>query len=134
MKTVSICRPALFLALALMLPAAAPKPAPGPATVRVRMDTSMGPIVVALDLAHAPITAGNFLAYVDERRFDGTSFYRAAPGRRDPHSGFVQGGINHVATRAKFAIAHEPTSVTGLRHIDGTISMARNEPGTAAGE
>ncbi len=33
-----------------------------------------------------------------------------------------------------FAIKHEPTSVTGLRHVDGTLSMARNDPGTAMGD
>lgn len=130
-------RPAALLSLfvaPLALVAAAPSPAPRPATVRVRMETSMGAILIDLDLRHAPITAGNFLTYVDEHRFDGTGFYRVAPGKRDPHAGFVQGGINHVATRAKFAIPHEPTTVTGLHHTDGVISMARNQPGTAAGD
>ncbi len=121
----------LLLAASLVLPAAAR--APSPANVRVRMDTSFGPIVIDLDLRHAPITAGNFLTYVDEHRFDGTSFYRAAPGKTDPHRGFVQGGIDVDVTRARFPIAHEPTTLTGIHHLDGTISMARNDPGTAAG-
>ena len=120
--------PLLFL---LALPAAAPRT---PSDVLVRMETERGAIVIDLDLAHAPITAGNFLAYVDEHRFDDTTFYRAAPGKRDPHTGFVQGGINHQAIRAKFAIPHEPTTVTGLHHTDGAISMARNAPGTASGD
>ena len=118
---------------AVPAPKPATKPVPTPATVRVRMDTSLGPIVIDLDLRHAPITAGNFLAYVDEHRFDGTSFYRAAPSKTDPHRGFVQGGIDVDVTRARFPIAHEPTTVTGLHHVDGTISMAREQPGTAAG-
>ncbi len=121
----------LLLAASLVLPAAAR--APSPANVRVRMDTSLGPIVIDLDLRHAPITAGNFLTYVDEHRFDETSFYRAAPGKTDPHRGFVQGGIDVDVTRARFPIAHEPTTLTGIHHLDGTISMARNDPGTAAG-
>ena len=100
----------------------------------VRLDTSAGQIVIDLDLAHAPITAGNFLHYVDAHRFDGTTFYRAARSRYDPNAGFAQGGINHKATLAFFPIQHEPTSVTGLHHTDGTLSMARNEPGTASGD
>ena len=105
-----------------------------PGEQRVELDTSAGPIVVAIDVRHAPITARNFLAYVDEHRFDGTSFYRAARGKRDPNTGFVQGGVQHNARRSKFPIAHEPTSITGLRHVDGTLSMARYEPGSAAGD
>jgi peptidyl-prolyl cis-trans isomerase A (cyclophilin A) len=129
--------PILALAPSLALAAAAPPPpsapASGPATVRVRLDTDMGPIVMDLDLRHAPVTAGNFLAYVDEHRFDGTSFYRAAPGKTDPHRGFVQGGIDVNVTRARFPIAHEPTTLTGIHHTDATVSMARNQPGTATG-
>jgi peptidyl-prolyl cis-trans isomerase A (cyclophilin A) len=120
----------LVLLLALLLPAAAPRPR----TVTVRLDTALGPITIALDLAHAPITAGNFLAYVDEKRFVGQTFYRAARSRRDPRIGLVQGGTNHVAVRNRFPIAHEPTIRTGLRHVDGTVSMARNQPGTASGD
>ena len=48
--------------------------------------------------------------------------------------GLVQGGINHKVVRARAPIAHEPTSRTGLRHVDGTVSMARNAPGTAMGD
>ena len=122
-------------AMLLGLPGAMPRPAPhGPAHVLVRVETERGAIVLDLDLARAPITAGNFLAYVDEHRLDGTSFYRVAPSKRDPRSGFVQGGINHDATRARFAIPHEPTTTTGLHHTDGVVSMARNEPGTAQGD
>lgn len=125
---------ALFATPIVAAPAPAPAPGPRAGLVNVRMETSMGPIVIALDVRHAPITATNFLAYVDEHRFDGTTFYRASPGRLDPKTGFVQGGINHDATRARFAIDHEPTTLTGLHHTDGTISMARNDPGTAAGD
>jgi peptidyl-prolyl cis-trans isomerase A (cyclophilin A) len=106
----------------------------GPASARVRLETSAGPVVIELDLKRAPITAGNFLHYVDEKRFDGTSFYRAARNRRAPEYGLVQGGINHKAVRARIPIPHEPTSRTGLRHVDGTLSMARNAPGTAMGD
>jgi len=119
-----------FLALLIAVPAAAK----GPATARVKLDTSMGPIVIEVDLRNAPITAQNFLAYVDAKRFDGTTFYRAARYKARPDWGLVQGGIDHAISRAFAPIAHEPTSKTGLRHVDGTVSMARNQPGTAMGD
>jgi peptidyl-prolyl cis-trans isomerase A (cyclophilin A) len=125
----------LVVALAALLSTLAPSPATaaaGPA--RVRIETSAGAIVIALETKRAPVTSRNFLAYVDEKRFDGTSFYRAARSRTKPGTGFVQGGINHVATRMRNPIPHEPTSRTGLRHVSGTISMARNAPGTAMGD
>ena len=116
--------------------ASAPPPAPAPLAeiVRVRLETAAGPIILALDGRHAPVTTANFLAYVDQHRFDGTSFYRAAPTPGAPGSGFIQGGIHRNYRRMLAPIAHEPTSKTGLRHTAGAISMARAEPGTAAGE
>jgi peptidyl-prolyl cis-trans isomerase A (cyclophilin A) len=111
---------------------AAPPPAPTSGTLRVELATSAGPIVVALDFDHAPVTAGNFLAYVDRHRFDRTSFYRAARTHGTAGRGFVQGGIRHDYTRMLAPIAMEPTSRTGLRHVDGTISMARTQEGAGA--
>ena len=119
---------ALFLLL-FGLPAPANAKAP-----LVRIETSEGAIVLELDVKRAPITARNFLSYVEEKRFDGTFFYRAARNKKNPKVGLVQGGINHRAVRARAPIAHEPTSRTGLRHVDGTVSMARNAPGTAMGD
>lgn len=119
-----------FLVLLIACPATAKEPA----TVRVRLETSMGPIVIAVDLRNAPITARNFLAYVDAKRFDGTTFYRAARYKARPGYGLIQGGIDHTISRAFAPIAHEPTSKTGLKHVDGTVSMARNQPGTAMGD
>ncbi|MDO7842350.1 peptidylprolyl isomerase [Sphingomonas immobilis] len=108
---------------ALLLTAAAP--ASEPSVVRVRLETSAGPIVLAIDVRHAPITAKNFLAYVDDGRLDGTSFYRAARKAGQPGLGFVQGGIGTDARRRLDILPLEPTSQTGLRHVDGAISMAR---------
>lgn len=105
-----------------------------PGFVRVRLITSEGPIMLALDSRRAPRTTANFLAYVDDGRLDGTSFYRAARRRSDPRVGFVQGGIRTDARRILPPFAHEPTSVTGIRHLDATISMARGAtPGSAGG-
>lgn len=120
----------LFTLLTILLAPAASAAKP----VLVRLQTSAGPITIELDMQRAPITAGNFLRYAQEKRFDGTFFYRAARNRRTPTKGLVQGGINHRVVRARVPIAHEPTSRTGLSHVDGTISMARNAPGTAMGD
>lgn len=123
----------LFWAL-LLLAAFLPLPASAQSAARVRLETDWGPIVVELDLKRAPVTSRNFLAYVDEKRFDGMSFYRAARNRQNAAIGLVQGGINSRARFGKFPIAHEPTDKTGLRHVDGTLSMARNAPGSAMGD
>lgn len=121
--------PALLI-LPLLAPAgtwAAPLP-------QVRLETSLGPIVVELETKRAPVTAANFLAYVDDRRFDDTTFYRAARAKDGTLRGLIQGGIRSRVARARAPIAHEPTSQTGLRHGEGTLSMARNAPGSAMGD
>lgn len=107
-------------------------PEPLPDTVRVRLETEDGTIVVALDAKRAPVTTANFVRYVDEKRFDGTSFYRAARTKGAPETGFIQGGIRRNYRRMLPPIAHEPTSRTGLKHGAGTISMARSETGVGA--
>jgi len=108
--------------------------APLPDVVRVRLETEAGPIVLALDQKRAPVTAANFVRYVEAKRFDGTYFYRAARTKGAEGRGFVQGGIRHSARRAFPPIAHEPSSETGLRHVDGTVSMARAAPVGAMGD
>jgi peptidyl-prolyl cis-trans isomerase A (cyclophilin A) len=101
---------------------------------QVAIVTTEGTIVVQLEAKRAPITTANFLRYVDAHKFDGTSFYRAARGKSDPKIGLVQGGIDHNIRNSFLPIRHEPTTKTGLRHVDGTISMARNEVGSAMGD
>lgn len=124
---------ASFALLSVML-TLSPAQAKPPEKVRVTLQTAKGDILIDLEMKRAPITAGNFLRYVDEKRFDGTSFYRAARTRNAEKSGFIQGGIRHSLRRSLPPIAHEPTSKTGLKHVDGAISMARNAPGTAMGD
>lgn len=101
---------------------------------KVAIQTSAGTIVAELYDKQAPITAKNFLRYVEAGKFNGTTFYRAARSKTNPKLGYVQGGIDRDYRRAFFSIDHEPTSKTGLKHVDGTLSMARNMPGTAMGE
>jgi peptidyl-prolyl cis-trans isomerase A (cyclophilin A) len=113
---------------------AAAAPAPKWATVKVVLQTAEGPITLELESARAPVTTANFLKYVDQKRLDGTSFYRATQVTKEPLFGLIQGGIKFDPKRILPSIKHEPTSATGLHHVDGTISMARNAPGTANGD
>jgi peptidyl-prolyl cis-trans isomerase A (cyclophilin A) len=115
--------------------AEAPPPAPPkPATVKVVLNTSAGPITLELEKQRAPITTANFLKYVDQKRYDGTTFYRALKFPADAPLGLVQGGVRGAVKRTLPPIAHEPTTRTGLTHDNGAISMARAAPGTANGD
>ena len=112
-------------------------PVPKPATVKVSLVTSEGAILLELEKERAPITTRNFLRYVDARRFDNGSFYRAVGAVGAPNGidyGLIQGGVKYEPKKLFPPIAHEPTSKTGLSHTDGAISMARNAPGTASGD
>ena len=113
----------------------------GPATgnVRVLIRTGVGDITVEIDVRHAPITAANFLAYVDQGLLDGASFYRVVRLDNQPGSPVkievIQGGLGFAEeTKALAPIRHETTDKTGIHHKDGTISMARDKPGSAASE
>ena len=108
--------------------------APAPATVSVRLETSLGPIMLQIETVRAPLTAANFLRYVDNKRLDGTSFYRAMKIGDEGDLGLVQGGLRGNSRRVFKPIAHEPTTLTGLSHITGALSMARSDPGTATAD
>ena len=112
-------------ALAQTPPAAAPA-APLP---RVALTTSMGRIVVELDTVRAPVTARNFLRYVDNRRYDGQQIYRAM--KTGDNVGLIQGGVVTDGRLLFPPIAHEPTSQTGLTHVEGALSAPRGAVGTA---
>ena len=130
-----IRRAFLGLVAALLWPAlASAQDAVAPVLPRVQMETSAGRIVIEVDDVKAPITGANFLKYVDEHRFDGMSFYRAMQAAPGSGMGLVQGGTNNDPERTLPPIAHEPTTQTGLSHVDGAVSMARYAPGTATGD
>lgn len=104
-------------------------------TVSVVLETTMGAITIALETERAPISSANFLRYADEKRFDGTVFYRAMSlDWGTPPNGLIQGGTQFDPGRILDPIAHEPTSETGVTHKTGAISMARYEPGSATGD
>lgn len=121
-----MCRFLVPLLLLLFGSLASAQPAP----VRVVLETGEGAITIEVDPARAPITAANFLRYVDERRFDGATFYRSMPG--GPGRGLIQAGVEESLKLPP--IAHEPTSRTGLSHVEGAVSIARDAPGTATAD
>lgn len=112
------------------------------AGVAVRLETALGNIDLYVDTAHAPRTATNFLRYVDGGFYDGGRFTRVTrpdnytpqlPNR--PPMEIIQGGINPPRQRDQFPpIELERTSVTGLKHVRGTVSMARGGPDSATAE
>ncbi|WP_319501062.1 peptidylprolyl isomerase [uncultured Draconibacterium sp.] len=106
---------------------------------RVKMQTSLGEIIVEIDTINAPVTAKNFLKHVKSNTYENACFYRVVRMDNQPNNDVkievIQGGMY---TEPRFEtikpIAHETTETTGLKHLDGTLSMARMEPGTASTE
>lgn len=131
-------------------------------SVKIVLETTLGPITVDLDTANAPGTTANFLFYVDGGFYDGGRFHRTVTadnnantnlrGERigagiDPNADrsqlpndaiaiqVIQGGINpDRSAEQRGPIALERTSETGVRHRDGTISMARFTPDSAVSD
>jgi peptidyl-prolyl cis-trans isomerase A (cyclophilin A) len=109
--------------------------AAAPATTDVILHTELGDIRIALETERAPITANNFLHYVDAGRFDGTTFYRALKTLDDGSEGLVQGGLRGDRRNVFLPIPLESTVTTGLSHVDGAISMAHGvNPISARGD
>ena len=117
-------------------------PAPGGAAAqalpRVMIQTSLGSMEVEVDTARAPITAGNFLRYVDQGSYRNGRFHRTVRADNQPESQVkievIQGGLDSLRVRSFSPIPLERTSETGLSHQDGTISMARDGPDTATSD
>ena len=125
-------RAMLTLLTALVALPAAAQTAAAPANPRVAFETTAGRFVVEVEAAKAPITAKNFLRYVDQKRLDGIIFYRTV--KVQDRFGFVQFGVQNAPAKMLPPIRHEPTSQTGVTHVDGAISMPRLAPGSARGE
>ena len=105
-------------------------------TLRVRVQTELGDIVLEVDPVKAPDTTANFLKYVDAGHYDGGIFHRTVKMDNQPESAVkievIQAGVNPDRAREGFpATALERTSVTGLLHKDGAVSMARGGPDSA---
>ena len=126
------------LAMALMtLAFAAQTPTPAPAKpVVVVFETELGNITMEVDVARAPITGSNFLRYVDHKFYDGGVVNRAVRSdntiRHDVPIQVIQFQIAPERRREQFPpITMENTTVTGLKHVNGALSMARSAPDTA---
>jgi peptidyl-prolyl cis-trans isomerase A (cyclophilin A) len=106
---------------------------------RVLLQTELGEITLEVYPQQAPVTVANFLRYIDEERFAGACFYRVVRMDNQPDDEtkieVIQGGLkDDDHPQSLPAILHETTAQTGILHKDGTISMARNEPGTASSD
>jgi peptidyl-prolyl cis-trans isomerase A (cyclophilin A) len=126
------------LAAAVVIAAGTVSQAPGRQETIVAFETAKGTIELAVDGARAPITAANFLRYVDAGFFDGGTVNRAVRPdntvRHDIEIQVIQFQVDAARSTQEFPpIPLERTSVTGLRHVNGTISMARGGPDTATG-
>jgi len=107
-----------------------------PDPVRVVVETDLGTFELEIDVDRAPVTAANFLRYVDGGHYDGGTFFRTVHAANQPNDSIriavAQGGRNPDAPASPFPpIALERTSETGILHTDGTVSMARGGPDTA---
>ena len=111
-------------------------------THTVVMTTTLGEIEVVLDAGRAPVTVSNFLCYMDAGQYNGGRFHRTVTMQNQPNNDVkievIQGAVN-----PKFRDNSDPSNIgygsiplertrdTGLKHKDGTISMARGRPDTA---
>lgn len=104
----------------------------------VVIQTALGNIEVEVDSIRAPITAANFLRYVDLGFYRFGQFYRTVRADNQPgvpiKIGVVQGGLDSLRVKDFPPIRLERTKLTGLSHKDGTVSMARDGPDTATSD
>jgi peptidyl-prolyl cis-trans isomerase A (cyclophilin A) len=126
----------MALALLMVLPATVIAPDARPHVV---LHTQLGDIEMELDLVHAPATTANFLRYVNGGFYNGGMFHRTVTMGNQPDNRVkievIQAAINPLRKAAQFPpIALERTSITGLHHLNGTVSMARDAPDTATSD
>lgn len=104
----------------------------------VMIDTQFGDIELELYPEKAPLTVTAFLQNVDAKHYDKTAFYRVLKAEdvaANVNVGLIQGGIYKSGKSLKLkGIPHESTMRSGLTHTDGTVSMARTDPGSATSE
>jgi peptidyl-prolyl cis-trans isomerase A (cyclophilin A) len=105
---------------------------------RVLIQTGLGNIEVEIDTIHAPVTSANFLRYVDLGFYRFGRFYRTVRADNQPADrvkiAVVQAGLDSLRVKDFPPIKLERTRKTGIRHRDGTISMARDGPDTATSD
>ena len=101
------------------------------------INTELGDIEIELYSEKAPVTCSNFVKHIKNGSFKNSSFYRTVTMDNQPHNKIkievIQGGLGDAGDSIT-PIPHETTQSTGVLHLDGVISMARMEPGTASTE
>ena len=103
--------------------------------IPVQLTTELGVIALAIEEDRAPASAGYFLADVRAGLYDGASFFRIVALvnqrgiERKRRIAVIQGGLRHEREDLPPAIPHETTAMTGLKHLKGTVSLARFAPG-----
>ena len=131
-------RPVAAALLLLAAVAIGAREAAAQALPRVVIQTELGDIEVEVDSIRAPVTAANFLRYVDLGFYRVGRFHRTVTPANQPQSkvkiAVIQAGLDSLRVREFPPIALERTSVTRLRHRDGTISMARDGPNSATSD
>ncbi len=104
-------------------------------SVRVVLQFDSGSVVLDIFAHQAPISSADFLRYVDANAYDGGAITRTVRADNDHGAtriDVVQGGVRPGAAPLP-PVAHETTKATGLRHLDGTISLPRDKPGSGSG-
>ena len=103
-------------------------------TVTAVLDTTLGPIIVEVYPDAAPLSAGDFLAHLDQGLYDGAGFFRLVTPENDRGSPQIEVIQMQLAEGVEGLppVAHETTEMTGLRHVDGALSLARGDVGTGS--
>jgi peptidyl-prolyl cis-trans isomerase A (cyclophilin A) len=131
-------RPSILPLVLVLAALASPAPARAQDLPRVLIKTELGDIEAEIDTIHAPITAANFLRYVDLGFYRFGRFHRTVRADNQPADKVkievVQAGLDSLRVKDFPPIKLERTKLTGLRHKDGTLSMARDGPDTATSD
>lgn len=121
----------LLIALTLLLSACAPRYK----NPHIEIATRSGDIIIELYPSQAPKTVAAFLSYIKAGYYDKATFYRVLNADNQPSNApkaeLIQGGLYGSNRPELPGIPHETTRQTNIRHTDGTLSLARTEPGTA---
>ena len=103
--------------------------------IKIKIETGLGNMIAELYSDKAPITVKNVLEYIDSGYFSFGSFMRTVTDENQSNNkvkiNVIQCDTHPWYASAFDKIPHEPTNVTGIKHENGTLSMARYTPGTA---
>ena len=124
----------VFAAVSLLSLAACSHTPPTAASPHVILETELGAIEIEVNLDKAPLSGTDFLHYVDKGLYDQQGFYRTVRADNDPRNmgmSLIQGGRLDGEPVTEL-LPHEPTNLSGLSNTEGSISIARGEPGTGS--